>query len=389
MKRLFAFLFFLASFLFVNSSAQAAEFRVASKDSENITVAANEKMTNLYAAGNLLTIDADIAKSLYLGGNTININGDVANDLKAAGSTILVKGNVGGSAHLGGGTVLINSQITDDLFVGGGTVTISDTAKIGGGLYAGGGTVELQAPVIGDVFIGGQKVIINSTINGDVKVEADKLILGDKAVLKGNLSYASPLEVGMIENATIAGVVDYKKIDQERFNFQGKFEKKEMAAIFGAFAVGTWVFKLAVTLASSFTLFWLLTKLLKNSSKELSVNFWANVVAGFILMIMLPIASIMLFFTIFGIWLAGLNLVIFGLFMMLAKATASIIFGLWVMKLFTKKNVELTWKPVLIGALTLPTISMIPVLGCLVCFIFLAASLSSYYQMFYKYVLKK
>lgn len=389
MKRLFAFLFFLASFLFISNNAQAAEFRVASKDNGNVMVAANEKVANLYAAGNLLTIDADVSKSLYLGGNTLNINGDVANDLKAGGGTILVNGNVGGSAHLGGGTVIVDSQIADDLFVGGGTVTISDTAKIDGSLYVGGGTVDLQAPVAGEAFMGGKKVIINATINGNVKVEADELILGDKAVLKGNLNYTSPREVEMAKNATIAGVVDYKKMDQERFNFKNKFANKEMASIFGAFTVGTLVMKFFVTLVSSFTVFWLLTKLLKNSYKELSTNFWANAGKGFVLMIMIPITSIILFFTIFGIWLAGLNLLVFGLLMMLAEASASIIFGCWLMKLFTKKNVELSWKPVLLGALVLPITSMIPVIGGLVCFIFLAASFGSYYQMFYKHVLKK
>ena len=389
MKRLFAFLFFLLSFLFISNNAQAADFRVASKDDGNVMVAANEKVANLYAAGNLLTIDADVSKSLYLGGNTLNINGDVANDLKAGGNTILVKGNIGGSAHLGGGTVLIDGQIADDLFVGGGVVTISNTAKVGGGLYVGGGTVDLQAPVTGDAFVGGKKVIINSTINGNVKVEADELILGDKAVLKGNFNYTSSREVEMAKNATIAGVVDYKKMDQERFNFQEKSGNKEIASIFGAFAVGIWVMKLFFALISSFTVFLLLTKLLKNSYKELSTNFWANVVIGFTLMIMLPITSIILFLTIFGIWLAGLNLLVFGLLMMLAEATASIMFGLWLMKLFAKKNVELSWKPVLLGALVLPTISMIPVVGCLICFIFLLASFGSYYQMFYKHVLKK
>lgn len=389
MKRLFAFLFFLVSFLFIVNPARAAEFRVASKDNGNVTVATGEKISNLYAAGNLLTIDADILKSLYLGGSTINVNGDVANDLKAGGGTIQIKGKIGGSAHLGGGTIAVSSQITDDLFVGGGVITVTDTAKIGGSFYAGGGTVDLQAPVSGDVFIGGKKVIINSTVNGDVKVETDELILGDQAVLKGNLSYTSPREAEMAQNATIAGAIDYKKLDRERFDFQTKFDKKEMPSVVGAFVVGTWVFKLLVTLISSFTTFYLLNKLLKNSAKELSTNFWANVVKGFVLMIMLPITSIILFFTVFGIWLTALNLLVFGLIMMLSKATANVIFGLWVMKLFTKKNVELTWKPVLLGAVMLPTISMIPVIGGLVCFIFLIASLSSYYQMLYKHVLKK
>lgn len=389
MKRLFAFLFFLSSLILTSNSAQAAEFRTGFKDNENVTVAASEKLSNLYAAGNFLTIDADIAKSLYLGGKTININGDVEDDLKAGGETILVKGNVGGSAHLGGGTVVIDSEIVDDLFVGAGTLTISEKAKIGGGFYAGAGTVDLQAPVAGDAFIGGKKVIINSTINGDVKVEADELVLGDKAVLKGNLSYSSPREVEMADNATVSGAVDYKKLDQERFGSHKRIENKEMASIFGAFVIGTWMMKLVGALIGSFTIFLLFTKLLKNSSKELLVNFWFNAAMGFTLMVILPIASIVLFFTIFGIWLAGLNLLVYGLFMMLAKATASIIFGLWLMKLFTKKNVELSWKPVLLGALVLPTISMIPVLGGLVCFVFLAASFGSYYQMLYKYFLKK
>lgn len=390
MKRLFAFLFFLSSFLFISNLAQAAEFRVASKDSENITVAADEKMTNLYAAGNVLNIDADVAKSLYLGGNTITINGDVENDLKVGGNTILVRGNIGGSAHLAGSSVIIDGPVADDLFIGAGTVTIADTAKIGGDLYVGGGVVNLQAPVAGKVMIGGGQITINSAIAGDVKVESDELTLGDKATLQGNLKYRSPKELTMAENATVAGSIDYEHMDGNVLPSDGsKVESKEMSKIFGAFATGAWALKLVCALISSFIVFFLFGKMLKVMQKEVFAKFWSRAGLGFVLMIVVPVATIFLLISLIGIWLAGLNIMVFVLLSMLAKAMANIFFGLWIIKLFAKKNVELTWKPVLVGALLLPTICMIPMIGGLVGFVFWLVALASLYQLFYQKVLKK
>lgn len=389
MKKFLTSLFFCLLYLFVASPIAAAEFKVASENNENITIEANEKVSNLYAAANLLTINAEVGKSLYLAGNVVTINGDVEDDLKAGGSTVLVKGNVNGSAHLGGGTVTVNSKIADDLFIGGGTVNIANTAKVGGDLYIGGGAVDLQAPVVGDVFIGGGQVTINSTINGNIKVNADNLILGEKAVLKGDLTYSSPNELKQSEEATITGVVNYTKIEKEIFHAEASTDNKELGSIFGIFIVCTLVLKVIAALLSSFVLFLLFKGLVKTLQKEALDNFWTKVGLGFILMIILPIASIFLFFTLIGIWLAGLNLLIFILLAILADAMANIMFGFLIIKLFKKKNVELNWKVVLIGALSLPFISMIPIIGGLIYLIFWLFSFAELYQLLYSKILKK
>lgn len=373
-------------FLVMPMTVNAAEFRVGTENNENVTINADEELTNLYAAGNLVTVNADITKSLYAGGNVVTINGDVENDLKAGAGTLLLQGDVGGSAHLGAGTVVIEGKITDDLFVGGGTVTITDTAEIDGDLFVGGGVVDIQGPVKGNVWLGAGQATINSTVGGNVRAEVDTLELGDMAMITGDLKYSAPTETELKDEAQVAGMVDYTKLDQEKFAQDHDFRSKKT---FSGMAVGIWLIKVTFALISSFTIFLVMGKLIELVAKETKANFWQKTGLGFVLAVMVPVTSLILLITILGAWMAGLSMMIFGLLMMLAKATANILFGLWVMKLVTKKEVKLNWKVVALGAVLLPTVRLVPVLGFFVGCTFMLASFGTYYTLAYQKLLKK
>jgi len=75
----FVYLSFLIVFalFFTLQGAQAADFRVAVKNKGNIHVEENENIKNLYTAGNIVSIDADVQKGVHAAGNVVTINGNV------------------------------------------------------------------------------------------------------------------------------------------------------------------------------------------------------------------------------------------------------------------------------------------------------------------------
>jgi hypothetical protein len=383
MKKLISSLFLVFAILLVSSnSVMAAEFRVA-KDDGNITVSENEEVKDLYTGGNLVSINADVEGGLFAGGNVVTIKGDVEKHLMVGGGTVMITGDVDGSVHAGGGTVIIDGAIADDLFVGGGTITISNTASIGGDLVVGGGVVNIQGPVVGNVLLGAGQAIIDSKVGGEVKAEVEALELGENAEIIGDITYKAPKEVVMTEGATVSGEINFDQMSAKKdgTSFKNKVNPKFFAKFI---SVGIFI-KLAVTLATALTLIYLFGKFILKTTNESFSNFWTNLGIGFGAMVLTPILAIVLAMTVVGIWLAGLLMIAYVLMISLSMSLASISLGSWLMKKLTKTSkYEVNWKTVVLGVLAMSLAALIPVVGWLVCFSLMLASLGTLYRLFVK-----
>jgi cytoskeletal protein CcmA (bactofilin family) len=91
---------------------------------------------NLRSAGCEVTLDAPVSGNARLAGGSVEIGNSaaVAGDLSIAGGNVVVKGTVKGSLHAAGGHVLIDGTIGDDASVGAGSLELGPNARIGGKL---------------------------------------------------------------------------------------------------------------------------------------------------------------------------------------------------------------------------------------------------------------
>lgn len=374
-------LILVSSFCF--SSVMAAEFRIDKKGG-NVTLDKDEKSKNLYAAGNMISINGDVEKSLYLGGNVITINGNVEGNIYTGGNTIIIRGNVGDSVHAGAGNIFIEGNIEEDLFIGGGNITISKSASIGGDLIIGGGTVTIEGPVAGDVLLGGGQVIINSKIGGQVKARVDELTLGPQAEITKDLIYTSSKEASIDENAKILGEIDYKKLEIKKLSM---FESKGM--LFGILTL-SFLIKILMGITTGLVLIYLFRKIIKHAVKESLAHFWSNLGKGFAALILTPIAAIIILITVIGAPLAGLIGIAYILLISLSSVLASIIFGSWLIKVIKKRDEYLVnWQAVVLGVIILKLVVLIPYVGWLVGLVFMLISLGIIYRMIYQNVALK
>ncbi len=358
----------------------AAKFQIANKGGD---VLVNEEAKNLYTAGNIVSINADIKKSLHAAGNAITVNGNVEDNICIVGNTVVIKGDAGGSVHAGAGNVLIEGRIKDDLFLGSGTVTLAETSSVGGDLIVGAGIVEIRGPVDGDIRLAGDEVFINSKIGGNVNIKAgEELKLGKKAEITGDLKYSSVKEVEMDEGAKVLGETTFKQIRDK--DDKGLFEKTGI--LMGILTLG-FLIRLLTIIAAGLVLVYLLKAFTGRVVKESLGHFWANLGRGFGALILIPIVCIILAITVVGLWLAGLMGATYVLMILLSMVLASIVFGSWLIKILGKKSeYPVDWKAIVVGAIVLNLVVLIPFIGWIVRLVFLLISLGAVSQLVHRNV---
>ncbi len=313
---------------------------------------------------------------LYMAGGSVVSAGTVRGDFVAAGGTILVNGPVTGDLMIGGGNITVTSDINDDVRIGGGQVTLQGNVKgdvlIGGGqvvlageritgdIAVAGGTVRIESAIGGDARIAGGDIYLNAPIAGNVEIEAEKLTLGPRAVLAGNLSYRAADAATLQDGAVVRGET----------TFNERVGREEAEAGLAAFFTFWLVAKFFMLLVGSL----LIGMAFQRYSREIVATAALQPILefgrGLITVIALPIISLILIATIIGIPLGVIGLLMLAIMLIFASLIAPIVLGSVVHKLIWKPaRYEVTWQTILLGVALYFLVGLIPVLGALATFI--------------------
>lgn len=356
-KRTMFFIGFLS--IVLPMSAVAAEYRAGEEASLNF---GETLYGNTYMGGGTVTDAGTVRGDLVAAGGTILITGPIGSDLLAAGGTITVTGDISGDARIGGGNLLISGKVSGDVMIGGGQVVLS-SPQIGGDVTVAGGSVTIAAPIAGNVRVAGGQLTINSPIKGSVTVHAQKITLGPKAVITGDLIYSSSEVATIQDGAQVLGKTQFTKIENPNGN---KISATALAAIF-TFA---FVAKLLMQLLAAFVFFWIFPKY----AKEIAANFndkpLENLGRGFVAFVVAPIGALILLFTVIGIPLGLLTFIGFIGLVLFSVLIAPIAIGSLVQKWFMKSaNFEVSWVTIVLGVAIYTLLSLVPFIGWIIQFV--------------------
>lgn len=317
MKKIFIAV--LLALLVVPMIAFAADFRADMLVSEDEVVP-----DNLYLAGGNPTVNGSVNGDLYVAGGNIVVSGDVTEDLVAAGGNITLTGNVGGDVRVFGGSVLIDGQVGGELLVSGGEVAIGPETTVDNDLWAAGGRVEV-AP---------------------------------EAIILGEITIESGEEQG-------------KKLED--------FKEPAEAFLSAAFFMGQ-----IFLILSYFVIAALYLGLFPNIVKKISVRavekdgFWLGLGLGLLIIIVTPIAALFLIFTGVGAMLGALLFLAYAAYIIVNMVFAGLIFGAVTKKWITKvKKVEADWAWGLGGIAVLHLLTLVPVIGWVIGFVFFLFSVGT------------
>lgn len=159
-----------------------------------ITVLPTASFAGTDTAGNVLATDNDANPSgvegdLYWAGQALNLDDvSIGRDIIAAGDTLSIRDcTVGGAVRLAARTIDIAKTAIDGSVTVAGQHVVLNTGSTANCFYAAGETVALRGSAK-SAALAGDTVTIDGTVDGNVEVWADKLILGKNARITGTVN---------------------------------------------------------------------------------------------------------------------------------------------------------------------------------------------------------
>lgn len=145
-------------------------------------------------AGNVLATEVDsnpsgVEGDLYWAGQSLNLDdASIGRDIIAAGESLSIRDcTVGGAIRLAARTIDISKTVIDGSVTVAGQHVVLNTGSTANCFYAMGETVALRGSAKSAV-LAGDTVTIDGTVDGDVEVWADKLVLGKNARITGTVN---------------------------------------------------------------------------------------------------------------------------------------------------------------------------------------------------------
>lgn len=350
--------------LFFPFAVQAAEFR---SQEGSTTISEDEQVKNPYVAGDVVNISGRVLSDLVGAGKTINLSGNVENSAICAAETINFSGEIGRNARFFANSVVVSGLINEDLLSGSASLSIAEDSRIGGDVVAAASQIIIDGNVSGKVLSAGEKLTINGRVEGDVEVYGNEIILGDEAFIGGNFKYHSQNEANISSSAIIEGESEFVKV-------QGKDYSR---GFLRANIIGTNFLGAIMSVVLLLVVVYLLPKLSRNAVEANISKFYANILWGFIALIVVPAAIIFIVITVLGLKIAGALMLAYVVALSVAGILSTLVLGETVMKLFGVKQYRVDWATALVGAGSVFVLSIIPFLGQLVIFVFMLSALGS------------
>jgi len=332
--------------------------------------------TNIYAAGNNVTILGSAKEDLIAAGGTIIMAGTVSKDMGLAGGTIDISGEVGEDVRVVGGTITLNGKTGGELVALGGQITVAPGADVKKDSYLIGGNIVVDGHLGQYLVVKGGTVVINGAIDGSVKVTASKsLTIGSNAQIKGTLDYSAPQKAEIGDGAKIGGATIYKQY----------VVSKNVTGARGFFAFW-FLAKFLMLLLAAVVVSLLLKKQMQTAVRYGLPNFGKELLRGFIILVVLPVAIIISFVTVLGGILGMAALLLYIALAVFGMILSSIISGALVSKyIFKQASYEGDWKSAIIGVVVLSAVSLIPFVGWLIYFAFFLVAFGVLFNFLYKH----
>lgn len=381
MKKL-KYLFLSLLILLTPFSAQAAEFQ----SGEKVFIGA-DKTENIYLAGAVLDVSADIDGDLIAGGALVSVSSNIADEAIIAGSQVSLSGAIGGDLRTAASTLTIDSQIAGEALIGGSVVRISRDTTVGGDAKIGGALVIADGTYSGPVTFAGDEITFLGIAEGDVKILAESITFEEGASIAGSLTIESPT-MPEIPEGVVAGDINFtEKMLDSKYKSSPDFAPE---ALFVSIIAKKVAKSIALFVTTLFFLFFF-HKLTTTAVEGMRKKFWKSAGVGFLVQIGLGLAALILLLTVIGGGLSMLFFSAWGVLHYTARAIAAAFLGSFILMKWHNKHKN-SWFKVLIafvGALAVFILSIVPVIGWIVLVLVLLAAAGSFAIEFSEKVLKK
>ncbi len=321
---------------------------------------------DLFVAGNMISIKGPVAGSVFAAGNNVVISGDVGGSVFAAGSAVTISGQVAGSVRSAGSNVTINSQITENVFAAGSNIILGSESSVGWDVMLAGASLAVDGHIFRNAEFYGASVVLSNDIAGNVKAEISDgdLSLMPSANIGGNLLYKSFTDdqLNIQDGAVIAGEKVFEAITRAEKGDQ-KFNFKK--------ALSPWLaFWKLISFISLLIIGLLMIALVKKPTKEIIDSLvespMASIGWGLIIFIVTPVLALLLAMTVIGLPLSALMMMMYIISLCLAKLVAGIAIGGLIINAINKKKQPNLILALIVGLVVFFILISLPYVGWLI-----------------------
>lgn len=324
-------------------------YSFAAEWSVNSTVPAGEvKDQTVFMSGDDVIVDGTVKGDLFAAGQRVIVNGVVEGDVFAAASDVEVNGKVLGDVRGAAQSVTIAGEVGKNALLFAQSAYVEEKGAVTGELLAYAQDVKVAGAVQRNMEGAAQKVVIDGTVGGNVAYEVDQLVINPGAKIDGQLEYKAPKQ-GQIADGTVAGPVEYNVLKETQM---------ENEPVFSGFG---WALSLVTTL-----LLWLLFRFVfkkgtMSIKEELDFAPFKEAGIGALVLIFTPIVSILLLFTVVGIPISFLAMIMYAVLWYISK----VFVGIWLGYKMTERAGRKLHPMVkeLIGVVLLFALIQVPYIG--------------------------
>jgi cytoskeletal protein CcmA (bactofilin family) len=358
-RRSFPYIIRNVAFIYLSiciSAAVASEFH----SNKTITISKTDVISDdYYAFANYVeafgAVEGDLSAFCY----SIEARGNIAGNVNLFAFNIDLDGNVQKSARLFGYTVYQNGGVFGNVLALGNKVTITENATIGRDFTGIGTKIDLDGTVVGNADIKADEVVISGTIDGDVHIKATEISILRTAVIKGNLTYVSPVEAELEDGAVVEGEVSWEELRSA----EAKEVSKGVPG-FLSFLVRAILF--AMTLLTGLIIILFFKKHTHESALQVQKRFPYCLAIGLLTILIVICGSLVLAVMVVGIPLSLLLIALGLLLFYVGKIYVSVALGDWIFKTLSRGEGPGIGVKFIVGLFVLVILFQIPVLGWII-----------------------
>ncbi|UCB53063.1 MAG: polymer-forming cytoskeletal protein [Candidatus Zixiibacteriota bacterium] len=318
---------------------------------------------DLVTTGGNIKLDGIIEGDLISVSRSLVQSGLILGSLNAMAQDVDVLGEVKGSVRAFGQNINVNGTLDRNLIALGYSVDVKAGAEIRKDISAFCGKMTLDGKLGGNLKGSVGELVVSGVVNQNISVEADKITLMPTARILGNLKYKSKKEAQIESGAQVSGETVWTQPKTT--------EEKEPKSIFTGKPIIPEILFLLALMVTGVVLTLICRKDAHQAKQALADSFLKSLALGFVAMVCVPIAVIILIISVIGIPIAVIALFAYAVLIYIAKIPVATFVGEKIIKGLGKEGrPSLVWS-MLLGLVVLTLALNIPYLDWLIYFLVL------------------
>ena len=319
------------------------------KGGENIVIPESTLIQDDYfVAGNNIKFSGKVEGDFVSSSKTLTSKGVIGGNLMSVARDLDISGEVGGSFRGGAQNISLDGKLKRNFLGFAASINLKESSEVGGDVIAFCGELKVSGKVGKGIKGSVGSLVISGIIDGDVNVKADEISIMPDAKINGNLFYKSKKEAKIEKGAQITGETKWTKM-----------VPKEKKGLTGGKLIVQFLFLCASIVTGLFMLL-VAKKEVKAVKEAVFKDFLKNLGLGFVFVICIPVAAVILLFTVIGIPISIIVIFAYLVLFYIAKVFFGLALGEKVLQLFKTTGTPAPVWSLIVGLLILYILFLIP-----------------------------